>query len=155
MKQPRIRIVFLSAATVSIVAILAVVFAALFEYFHIGGSELPWAGLANDEAAVTVEVLDDGGTKLPETYELTRGQSAAMQSLLLRTHYLRRTSSSLQVKDGSRVYEITIRFPYQTFSYQVLDGVSGRYLFGSGYHDWLRILDSDWDTAFQGILAAG
>lgn len=154
MKEPRIRTVFLGAAAVSIIAVLAIVSIAVFDYFHIGGSEFSWADLAGNEAAVTVEVYD-GGTKLPETYELTRGQGVALQSLLLRTHYLQRTSTSLQIKDGSRVYTITIRLPDQTVSYQLFDGVNGLYLLGSGYHDWLRILDKDWDTAFQGILTAG
>ena len=154
MKELRIRTVFLSAAAVSVTAMLVIVFAAFFEYFHIGGSEFSWADLADDEAAVTVEVYD-GGTKQSETYELTRGQGTAMQSLLLRTHYLRRTSGSLSIKDSSRVYTITIRLPGKTVSYQLFDGVNGLYLLGSGYTDWLRILDKDWNTAFQGVLTAG
>lgn len=153
-KELRIRTVFLSAATVSVTAILVIVFAAFFEYFHIGGSEFPWADPADSKAAVTVEVYDRG-TKQSETYELTRGQGTAMQSLLLRTHYLRRTSGSLSIKDGSRVYTITIRLPDKTVSYQLFDGVNGLYLLGSSYHDWLKILDPEWNTAFQGILTAG
>ena len=154
MKELRIRTVFLSAAAVSVTAMLVIVFAAFFEYFHIGGSEFPWADLADDEAAVTVEVYD-GGTKLPETYELTRGQGPAMQSLLLRTHYLRNSSGPIWIKDGSYVYKIILHLPGKTVSYQLFDGVNGLYLLGSGYTDWLKILDKDWNTAFQGILTAG
>ena len=79
MKQPRIRTVFLGAATVSIVAMLVIVFAAFFEYFHIGGSEFPWAGPADNEAAVTVEVYDGG---IPVDFESIAGKRSLMGWIL-------------------------------------------------------------------------
>ena len=154
-KTSRIRTVFILAAAISVISLVILALAAVFDFFHVGGSELSWADLANDEAIVTVERWDDSGAKLSEVQELTRGQGIAMQSLLLRTHYLRRTSGSLRIKDNSISYKILIHFPEQNASLQLFEGVSGLYLLSPEYSGWLKILDPDWDTAFQGILTAG
>ena len=138
-----------------VIAAVVLVLILLIDYFHVGGSEFSWADLADDEAVIAVEEDYKASGKIIATHTLTKGQGIALQSLLLRTHYLRRTSSSLSIKDGSRVYTITIRLPGKTVSYQLFDGVNGLYLLGSGYHDWLKILDPEWNTAFQGILTAG
>ena len=155
MKGLRIRTLFISAAAISIIAVLIIVLTAVFDFFHVGGSEFSWAELADNEAIVTVEIRDDSGVNPSETHNLTRGQGIALQSLLLRTHYLRDLSGSLRLRNDSSTYDILIRFPSRNVSFHLFEGIRGYYLSHPGYSGWLKILDKDWETAFHGILDAG
>ena len=73
-----------------------------------------------------------------------------MQTLLLRTGFLRSYTDSVQPKDGESTYRISIHFPERDVSVQV---IGSRYLFCD--NRWLKIADKEWDSIFQGILSAG
>lgn len=118
-------------------------------YFHIGGKEISWYDLAGDEAIITVEEFYENGEEAIATHTLNKGQSLAMQTLLLRTGYLRSYTDSIQPKAGESIYRISIHFPERDVSLQL---IGSRYL--SGDNGWLKIADKEWDTIFQGILAA-
>ena len=141
------------AIVIAAVMILALIL--LADCFHVGGDELSWAALAGGEAVITVEEDYKGSGKILATHTLTRGQGVALQSLLLRTHYLRRFGNTLRLKNDSNTYRIFIRFPARDVSISLSEGVNGWYLGGAQDRGWLKILDKDWNTAFQGILAAG
>ena len=119
-------------------------------YFHIGGEEISWYDLAGDEAVITVEEFFENGQEAIATHNLNKGQGLAMQTLLLRTGFLRSYTDSVQPKDGESTYRISIHFPERDVSVQV---IGSRYLFCD--NRWLKIADKEWDSIFQGILAAG
>ena len=130
-----------------IIAGFAVLFVAN-DYFHIGGKEISWFDLASDEAVITVEELSNG--EVIASHALNKGQSIAMQTLLLNGGYLRTYAANVQPKAGESTYHISIQFPEQDVSLQV---IGDRYI--SNEIGWLKISDKEWDTIFHGILAAG
>lgn len=142
--------------TVIILAVTAILVFLAADYLHVSGKEFPWAELASDEAVITVEEDYKASGKILATHTLTRGQGAALQSLLFRTHYLRYLPDTLRLEDGSNPYRIFIRMtePAEDFSLSLSKGLNGWYLSGTGTGGWLKILDPNWEAAFQGILAA-
>jgi len=132
------------------IAAAAVILLLIADYLLVSGSEFSWAEAAHDEAAITVEVMDESGVKTLAIHELTRGQGVALQSLLLRTKYLRPWDGFIQTNGGEKACKIDIRFPDAEINLRLL---GGRYLLGS--EGTLKILDPDWETAFNGILATG
>ena len=127
----------------------AIILFAANDYFYVGGKDLSWAELASDEATITVVELDQTGEKLA-THTLTKGQSLAMQTLLLRSAYLLPLTDNIRPKADESIYDIFIRFPEQDVSIHL---TGSRYL--SGDDGLLKIASKEWDTIFQGILAAG
>lgn len=140
--------------TIITFVIVALAVMATVDFFHVGGKEFSWADLASDEAVITVEEDYKASGKIIATHTLTKGQGVALQSLLLRTHYLRHFDDMLRLKNGSNPYRIFIRFPSRDVSLRLSESDNGWYL-GGTEGGWLRILDPNWNTAFQGILAAG
>ena len=118
------------------------------DYFHIGGKEISWFELASDEAVITVEELSGG--EIVASHALSKGQSIAMQTLLLNGGYLRTYTDHVQPKADESTYRISIHFPEQDISVEV---IGNRYI--SNEIGWLKISDKEWDRIFQGILAAG
>ena len=137
-----------------VIAAVVLVLILLIDYFHVGGSEFSWADLADDEAVIAVEEDYKASGKIIATHTLTKGQGIALQSLLLKTHYLRHFGDMLRLKNASNSYRIFIRFPSRDVSLRLSESVNGWYLAGTE-GGWLKILDKDWNTAFQGILTAG
>ena len=137
-----------------VIAAVVLVLILLIDYFHVGGSEFSWADLADDEAVIAVEEDYKASGKIIATHTLTKGQGIALQSLLLKTHYLRHFGDMLRLKNASNSYRIFIRFPARDVSLRLSESVNGWYLAGTG-DGWLKILDPEWNTAFQGILTAG
>lgn len=137
-----------------VIAAVVLVLILLIDYFHVGGSEFSWADLADDEAVIAVEEDYKASGKIIATHTLTKGQSIALQSLLLKTHYLRHFGDMLRLKNASNSYRIFIRFPSRDVSLRLSESVNGWYLAGTE-GGWLKILDPEWNTAFQGILTAG
>ena len=137
-----------------VIAAVVLVLILLIDYFHVGGSEFSWADLADDEAVIAVEEDYKASGKIIATHTLTKGQGIALQSLLLKTHYLRHFGDMLRLKNASNSYRIFIRFPSRDVSLRLSESVNGWYLAGTE-GGWLKILDPEWDTAFQGILTAG
>ena len=143
--------------TVITLVIVALVLVAAIDFFHVSGSELSLADLASDEAIITVEKDYKASGKIIETYSFTKGQGVALQSLLLRTHYLRSFTDLLRldaVENSPYRIFIHIPEPARDFSFSLSKSTDGWYLGGSETGGWLKILDPDWATAFQGILAA-
>ena len=136
------------------IAAAAILLLLAADWLLVSGSEFSWAESAHDEVSVTVEVMDTSGTRTLAVHELTRGQGVALQSLLLRTKYLRHFSDMLRVKNGSNTYRILIRLPDRDVSLSLDESDNGWYLGGGQDSGWLKILDKDWETAFTGILAA-
>ena len=137
-----------------VIAAVVLVLILLIDYFHVGGSEFSWADLTDDEAVIAVEEDYKASGKIIATHTLTKGQGIALQSLLLKTHYLRHFGDMLRLKNASNSYRILIRFPSRDVSLRLSESVNGWYLAGTE-GGWLKILDKDWNTAFQGILTAG
>lgn len=137
-----------------VIAAVVLVLILLIDYFHVGGSEFSWADLADDEAVIAVEEDYKASGKIIATHTLTKGQGIALQSLLLKTHYLRHFGDMLRLKNASNSYRIFIRFPSRDVSLRLSESVNGWYLAGTE-GGWLKILDPEWNTAFQGILTAG
>ena len=137
-----------------VIAAVVLVLILLIDYFHVGGSEFSWADLADDEAVIAVEEDYKASGKIIATHTLTKGQGIALQSLLLKTHYLRHFGDMLRLKNASNSYRIFIRFPARDVSLRLSESVNGWYLAGTE-GGWLKILDPEWNTAFQGILTAG
>ena len=137
-----------------VIAAVVLVLILLIDYFHVGGSEFSWADLADDEAVIAVEEDYKASGKIIATHTLTKGQGIALQSLLLKTHYLRHFGDMLRLKNASNSYRILIHFPARDVSLRLSESVNGWYLAGTE-GGWLKILDKDWNTAFQGILTAG
>ena len=137
-----------------VIAAVVLVLILLIDYFHVGGSEFSWADLADDEAVIAVEEDYKASGKIIATHTLTKGQGIALQSLLLKTHYLRHFGDILRLKNASNSYRIFIRFPSRDVSLRLSESDNGWYL-GGTEGGWLKILDPDWNTAFQGILTAG
>ena len=135
---------------VSLFAAAAIVLFTANAYFHIGGEEISWYDLAGDEAVITVEEFFENGQEAIATHNLNKGQGLAMQTLLLRTGFLRSYADNIQPKDGESTYRISIHFPEQDISVEV---IGNRYI--SNEIGWLKISDKEWDRIFQGILAAG
>ena len=136
------------------IAAAAVILLLIADYLLVSGSEFSWVEASHDEAAITVEVMDEGGATTLAVHELTRGQGTALQSLLLRTKYLRHFSNMLRVKNGSNTYRIFMRFHDRDVSLSLDESDNGWYLGGAQNGGWLKVLDPDWETAFNGILAA-
>ena len=139
----------ISRKTVFIYIVGFMVLFAANEFFHVGGNELSWSEFASDEAEITVEECTASGEVIT-THTLSKGQSIAMQTLLLSNGLLRTFSDNIQPKGVESVYDISIHFPAKDVSLQV---IGDRYL--SGDDGWLKIANKEWDTIFQGILAAG
>ena len=137
-----------------VIAAVVLVLILLIDYFHVGGSEFSWADLADDEAVIAVEEDYKASGKIIATHTLTKGQGIALQSLLLKTHYLRHFGDMLRLKNASNSYRILIRFPSCDVSLRLSESVNGWYLAGTE-GGWLKILAPEWNTAFQGILTAG
>ena len=127
----------------------AIVLFAANDYFYVGGKDFSWADLAGDEAVITVEELDQTGEKVA-THTLTKGQSIAMQTLLLRSAYLLPLTDNIRLKADESAYDIFIVFPERDVSIHL---TGSRYL--SSDDGLLKIANKEWDTIFQGILAAG
>lgn len=139
----------ISRKTVFLYIIGFMVLFAANEFFHVGGNELSWAEFASDEAEITVAECTVSGEVIA-THTLTKGQSIAMQTLLLSNGLLRTFSDNIQPKDGESIFNIFIRFPAKDISLQV---IGSRYF--SGDDGWLKIANKEWESIFQGILAAG
>ena len=137
-----------------LLAFIAVLTWVTVDFVFVSGKELPGAENMTDTAEATIEIRDRTGTQLLETRTLTRGQSAALQSLLLRTGYQRTFSESAQVGTDELTYDIYIVLPGsgETIRFAVL----GHRLLAAPdfFGGWLQIRDKDWGTAFEGILAA-
>ena len=82
-----------------VIAAVVLVLILLIDYFHVGGSEFSWADLTDDEAVIAVEEDYKASGKIIATHTLTKGQGIALQSLLLKTHYLRHFGDMLRLKN--------------------------------------------------------